>query len=248
MPTPAAGAASGAAASSGGVAAVGWSLAVHAILLAAFGFALPSHAATLRPVVVSSVEASMFTPEGAVPAAETPVPEVVVEASCTQDQVESPEPPAALAEAWPERAAPTAAEPCAAARPFDPLARIRPVVQPSEPPVVPPTETTPPPEPAAAEAPPAEAGAEARAAVPVPLPGHNPAPEYPERARRRRLEGTVVVRIAVGGDGGNLGCEVATSSGVLDLDRAALAAAQKWRFDCGPGAVEVPFVFRLREP
>lgn len=92
----------------------------------------------------------------------------------------------------------------------------------------------------------AAALAESRPEVPVVVPGENPAPDYPDAAVRRRLEGTALVRIEVAPDGTVADCRIATSSGSGLLDEAALAAARRWRFQRGPGAVEVPFVFRLR--
>lgn len=85
----------------------------------------------------------------------------------------------------------------------------------------------------------------ARPEVPVPIPGQNPAPDYPDSARRRRIEGTVLVRIEVNIDGHATGCRIVQSSGCLALDQAALAAARHWQFVNGPGRVEVPFVFQL---
>lgn len=97
----------------------------------------------------------------------------------------------------------------------------------------------------ASAAPAAPAAAEARPEVPVVRPGHNPAPEYPDSARRARVEGTVLVRIDVDTGGGIVRCTVTGSSGSVALDLAALAAARRWRFEQGPGVVLVPFVFRL---
>lgn len=85
----------------------------------------------------------------------------------------------------------------------------------------------------------------ARPEVPTPLPGHQPAPDYPDSARRRRIGGTVLVRIAVDEVGIAAACEVLAGSGCAALDAAALDAARRWRFDHGPGAVEVPFTFRV---
>lgn len=112
----------------------------------------------------------------------------------------------------------------------------------------------PPPEPVVAvtlpiEAPPAPAVSTpqvARPDVPVAIPGQNPAPEYPALARRRSIEGTVLVRIDFDAGGGAANCTVVASSGCTSLDFAALAAARRWRFTNGPGSVEVPFVFQIR--
>jgi periplasmic protein TonB len=114
------------------------------------------------------------------------------------------------------------------------------------PPPAPPLEPTPPITPVPAPpAPASSAPAVARPEVPVPIPGHNPAPDYPDSARRRRIEGTVLVGIEVNQDGLATECRVVQSSGCLALDQAALAAARQWQFASGPGQVEVPFVFQL---
>jgi protein TonB len=57
------------------------------------------------------------------------------------------------------------------------------------------------------------------------------APEYPLASRRRREEGTVVLRLVVGDDGHVAGVAVATTSGFERLDRAAADAAWSWQFD-----------------
>lgn len=92
---------------------------------------------------------------------------------------------------------------------------------------------------------PAPASAEDRPQVLSPLPGHNPRPDYPESARRRGIEGIVVVRIEVDEEGAAVGGAVAQSSGSVALDEAALRAARKWRFEDGPGSVDVPFRFAI---
>jgi protein TonB len=80
----------------------------------------------------------------------------------------------------------------------------------------------------------------------APLPGHNPPPDYPAAARRRRCEGTVVLLVEVAPDGAVAAVTVRTTSGHLLLDQAAVAAVRAWRFDGGPAAVEVPIAFVLR--
>jgi protein TonB len=87
----------------------------------------------------------------------------------------------------------------------------------------------------------------ARAAVPAAIPGQNPSPDYPAAAWRRGIEGTVLVRFTLTADGSVASCIVLASSGCIALDDAALAAARRWRFSRGPGDVEVPFVFSLRD-
>jgi protein TonB len=80
----------------------------------------------------------------------------------------------------------------------------------------------------------------------------NPPPEYPAAARRRRIEGTVLIDVAVGSDGRPTAVQLASSSGEELLDRAALAAVRAWRFvpaqrgsDSVAGQVRVPMRFRL---
>ena len=58
----------------------------------------------------------------------------------------------------------------------------------------------------------------------------NPRPRYPMRARRRGLEGTVLVSVQVDRQGEPVAVDVAQSSGHAILDRAARRAVQRWRF------------------
>ena len=112
-----------------------------------------------------------------------------------------------------------------------------------------PTPEPPPPaaEPAPTDAPTApSAGASvAQPEVLVPVPGENPSPDYPDGARRRGIEGLVLVRIDVDAAGAAAACTVVTSSGNVLLDDAALRAARRWRFRSRPGVVEQPFRFEL---
>ncbi len=93
------------------------------------------------------------------------------------------------------------------------------------------------------------------ASNPAPLgPTANPKPAYPELARQRGQEGTVVLLVDVGADGTAAAVTVRQSSGFTLLDRAAQIAVQRWRFKPArlagvsvPGRVEVPVAFRLRE-
>ncbi|PSJ37199.1 hypothetical protein C7I36_15815 [Zobellella taiwanensis] len=58
-----------------------------------------------------------------------------------------------------------------------------------------------------------------------------PAPiPYPSQARRRGLEGTVVVEVWLDEKGNQTQRKLASSSGVSVLDKAALRAIAKWRF------------------
>lgn len=79
-----------------------------------------------------------------------------------------------------------------------------------------------------------------------------PAPDYPWSARRRGIEGRVVLRLEVGADGLPTGIELVHSSGSDALDQAAMAALRQWRLrpalaDGVPvaGRVVVPIVFKL---
>jgi protein TonB len=55
-------------------------------------------------------------------------------------------------------------------------------------------------------------------------------PAYPQDARQKGIEGTVVLRILVGKDGNPASVTVRRSSGYPTLDQASLQAAAKWRF------------------
>ncbi len=102
-----------------------------------------------------------------------------------------------------------------------------------------------PPAPVAEAASNAPASEEDRPNVLTPRPGSNPRPDYPESARRRGIEGVVLVRIEVDAGGEPVACAIAESSGSIALDDAALRAARKWRFENGPGSVDVPFRFAI---
>lgn len=81
----------------------------------------------------------------------------------------------------------------------------------------------------------------------------NPPPRYPYAARRRGLQGQVIVRALVGADGRALDVRVQQTSGHRMLDRAAVAAVRGWRFKPAlkngapaKGRVDVPITFRLK--
>ena len=92
---------------------------------------------------------------------------------------------------------------------------------------------------------PSSASSEASPRVLTPIVGCNPRPEYPESARRRGIEGVVLVHIDADEEGMPIACEVLQSSGSVALDAAALRAARRWRFENGPGSVDVPFRFEI---
>lgn len=76
---------------------------------------------------------------------------------------------------------------------------------------------------------------------------HRTAPTYPPAARRRGLQGSVIVQASLGGSGRVESVSVERSSGVSALDLAALAAVRRWR--CQPlrvGGVGRPSVLRQR--
>ncbi len=81
---------------------------------------------------------------------------------------------------------------------------------------------------------------------------HTPAPDYPWSARRRGIEGRVVVRLHVGADGTPFRVELLHSSGDSTLDRAALQTLRQWRLhpatslgQAVDGQVVVPISFKL---
>ncbi|MDP2155295.1 MAG: energy transducer TonB [Sulfuricella sp.] len=80
----------------------------------------------------------------------------------------------------------------------------------------------------------------------------NPPPAYPLAARRRGIEGAVLVRAEISAGGECQRAELKKSSGHEMLDHAALEAVKKWRFvpaKRGSQAVvawvEVPITFKL---
>jgi len=81
----------------------------------------------------------------------------------------------------------------------------------------------------------------------------NPPPEYPRIARRRGLEGTVIIKVLVDNNGGAVKTIVAATSGYAVLDKAAQKNVRSWVFR--PGTingrkqamwVEVPIKFQLK--
>lgn len=64
----------------------------------------------------------------------------------------------------------------------------------------------------------------------MPEPLSTPAPRYPPEALRMRAGGTVRVRVTVAADGGVDRLDLAEGSGNRHLDRAALEAVRRWRF------------------
>lgn len=109
-------------------------------------------------------------------------------------------------------------------------------------------ETTPPPSSVPVPAPDGGAGAFSQS---TPLAGSTPAPRYPTRALQRGESGTVLVQARIGPDGVPTSVTVAKGSGSRVLDRAAVDAVRRWRFqpalqDGRPttGTVNVPIEFK----
>ena len=82
----------------------------------------------------------------------------------------------------------------------------------------------------------------------------NQPPEYPVPARKRGLEGRVILRVLVSSTGVVDDLEIEASSGTRLLDRAAVATVEKWRFEPGRIAgkevsmwVRVPITFKLQQ-
>lgn len=59
---------------------------------------------------------------------------------------------------------------------------------------------------------------------------NNPAPQYPTSAKRRNIEGKVLLEVLVSVDGNAQKVVVSRSSGFAILDNAALEAVKNWRF------------------
>lgn len=83
---------------------------------------------------------------------------------------------------------------------------------------------------------------------------NNPPPQYPLSARRRGMEGKVVLTAQVGADGRCGQVKLKQSSGYDALDAAALETVRRWRFIPARRGrtpvdswVEVPITFRLNE-
>lgn len=59
---------------------------------------------------------------------------------------------------------------------------------------------------------------------------NNPAPEYPEIAKRRGIQGKVLVDVLVKSDGTPALVKISRSSGSNNLDNAAIEAVRQWKF------------------
>jgi len=61
----------------------------------------------------------------------------------------------------------------------------------------------------------------------------NPKPSYPIQARRRGLQGTVMLKVLVDASGSVADVRLAASSGHSILDRAAMNSVRSWSFSPG---------------
>lgn len=165
-----------------------------------------------------------------------------------------------------ERAVPAGpAQPVAATETFEPLPRpmaagdaATPLPAPDEeqpprlveeaaappPPAPPPAETAPLPQ--NIEQAPVAGGPAVQA--PAPLADQSPSPRYPVEAMRRGDEGVVVLQVAVDADGRPASIDIAERSGSRDLDRAAVEAVSRWRFEPARDAAGTPVAGRLSVP
>lgn len=201
--------------------------------------------ATPASVEPSPVEPKPAEPEPAEPEPAEPAKPVTEPKSTELDPVE-PDPvepePAEPATADPQPPAPAVAEPRPAEpRPAEAFARTEPEASNASP--------TP-----SAESTESAAAAEGTSADMVPARVlDNPHPTYPRLARRRGLEGRVVLEVEVLPDGHPGRIEVVNGSGHAVLDQAALEALRNWRFEPAreggraiSATLQVPVSFQLR--
>lgn len=72
------------------------------------------------------------------------------------------------------------------------------------------------------------------------------APAYPPAARRKGIEGSVLLHVRFDASGRPKDISIMTSSGSPMLDDAARDAVSRWRFRGGEaGALDLPVIFRL---
>jgi protein TonB len=82
----------------------------------------------------------------------------------------------------------------------------------------------------------------------------NAKPDYPADAKRRGIQGKVVLQVEVSREGMPTRVLVLTTSGHRDLDDAAVSAVGKWRFvpasrggEAVAATAEIPIQFRLAD-
>ena len=83
---------------------------------------------------------------------------------------------------------------------------------------------------------------------------NNPRPRYPRIARKKGMEGRVLLEVEVAADGSVLEVRVMQGSGHALLDRAATQTVRRWRFaparrlgQAVAATVEVPVRFALSD-
>ncbi len=219
---------------------------VHGVALLALVLFLPHHV-ELPPVPIDESVALMFEapasavarlPPDLVSAAEPGAAAVQSEVDSADAPVEFPAVPAVPS---PSPVQPTPAQPIPSALPkrvaaAHPAPQRTPVPAEASPTVVAPTV------------------APAPLIPPHPVVGMetNRAPTYPEAARRRGEQGSVLLRVNVSAEGAPVEVALAATSGHTNLDSAAIAAVRQWRFvpatqagKAVPAVAEVPIRFRL---
>jgi protein TonB len=84
--------------------------------------------------------------------------------------------------------------------------------------------------------------------------GYQVKPRYPESARRRGIEGTVLLQMRITAQGRVEAVKVVRSAGYPELDESAIEAVRRWRFEparrngapVAEDAVLLPVVFQLQ--
>jgi protein TonB len=87
-----------------------------------------------------------------------------------------------------------------------------------------------------------------------PIGGYQVKPRYPESARRRGIEGTVLLKMRITAQGRVEDIQVVRSAGYPELDESAIEAVRRWRFEPArrngtpvvEDAVLLPVVFQLQ--
>ena len=80
-------------------------------------------------------------------------------------------------------------------------------------------------------------------------------PKYPDEARKKYLEGKVLLKMTVSNEGIVSDAEVVESSGYDILDEAAINAVKEWRFtpakensEAISAEVVMPIIFKIQSP
>ena len=111
-----------------------------------------------------------------------------------------------------------------------------------------PVASAPLPAPRPAGTPPPSTARRPEATAPLPRLLSAPQPRYPLVALRRKLEGDVVLELRIEADGRVGQARVVSADPPGAFDEAAVAAASRWRFEPGPGAVTTRQLLRFRLP